>query len=168
MVLFSYRLFSVAFVFSQTKVNLLKSKLKIGEQTELVYEITYSEKEGQLSFIPHQATIPCLIILENSTLNTEKISNLEIIGEFKDSLYKLKKNLFGLVNIKLHLGIQEILLFLKLQFLRKIPYMNLMKFLFMSLVQNCKKEKKYTILKNNLLRCQKIIFQSLKLIGICF
>lgn len=85
--------FSFSLVFSQTEVKLLKSTLKIGEQTELIYQITFPEKEGQLSFIPHQKTIPSIIFNENSSLNTEKISQLEIIKPFKDSIYKIKNQL---------------------------------------------------------------------------
>jgi hypothetical protein len=79
--------------FTQTKTELKKSRLKIGEQTELKYQIRYDENLGQLSFIPHQNHIPCLMKLKNSSLNTEKLIELEIVKAFKDTIYKENKNI---------------------------------------------------------------------------
>jgi hypothetical protein len=81
-----------SFCFSQTKVELKKQFLKIGEQTELIYQIRYEEKQGQLSFIPHQNSIPCIVV-KNSSLNAEKTIDLEILKPFKDSIFKEKNSL---------------------------------------------------------------------------
>jgi hypothetical protein len=74
--------------FAQTKVSLEKKRLKIGEQTELKYEISFSDKEGQLSFIPYKGSIPCLVEIKNSSIQSNKLVNIEILGDFKDTLFK--------------------------------------------------------------------------------
>ncbi|MES2587629.1 MAG: hypothetical protein V4622_01540 [Bacteroidota bacterium] len=88
-------LFSAFFgtAFSQTKSGIKNSHLKIGEQTELFYELKYKKEDGQLSFFPLAKTITCLRQTKNSKINTEEPVELEILSPFEDTIIQQKQNL---------------------------------------------------------------------------
>lgn len=80
-------------VFSQTKASIKNTRLKIGEQTEITYELKYKKEEGQLSFFPHSKTISCLKRSKTSKINTEDPIDLEILIPFKDTIIQTKNGL---------------------------------------------------------------------------
>lgn len=75
---------------SQTNSYLKKGELKIGEQTELTYEFSYHDNPDSIIFHPFSKIIPCYKRTKVSSLNNSETSEIEIIGQFKDSL--IKKN----------------------------------------------------------------------------
>ena len=75
-------------VLAQPSVRLLRDKIKIGEQTELIYEFKGDVFKKDL-FPKHERVIQCDLIGNK----TKKITNLEIIGNFNDSLTKNKKGI---------------------------------------------------------------------------
>ena len=75
-------------VLAQPSVRLLRDKIKIGEQTELIYQFKGDVFKKDL-FPIHERVIRCDLIGNK----TKKITNLEIIGFFNDSLTKNKKEI---------------------------------------------------------------------------
>jgi hypothetical protein len=63
-------------------------EIAIGEQTEILYEFRFSEKDGQISFVPLKDKIKCLRSLTKQSLAENDDCSLEIIKPFKDTLLK--------------------------------------------------------------------------------
>jgi len=72
-------------VMAQPSVRLLRDKIKIGEQTELIYQFKGTDFKSEF-FPKNEKVIKCDLIGNN----TKKFTNLEIIGFFNDSLTKNK------------------------------------------------------------------------------
>lgn len=68
-----------------------KSTLKIGEQTEIYYELNLDSEYDAVRFEPKMRLITCDIVQKNSQLSSGQKVNIEIIGEFQDSLAYGKK-----------------------------------------------------------------------------
>jgi len=75
-------------VFAQPSVRLLRDKIKIGEQTELIYQFKGDVFKKDL-FPKHEKVIKCAIIGNK----TKKSTDLEIIGLFNDTLIKNKNEI---------------------------------------------------------------------------
>lgn len=75
-----------ALVRSQTNSRMAKPDLQIGEQTEVIYEIHLSDRKDKVRFEPKMGLMPADVVLENSSLSSGKKANLEIIGDFHDSI----------------------------------------------------------------------------------
>ncbi len=88
-------------VFSQTKSSIKNARLKIGEQTEITYQLKFKKEEGQLSFFPHSKTISCLKRSKSSKVNTEDPIDVEILIPFKDTIIQAKNGLIWLGKYKI-------------------------------------------------------------------
>lgn len=99
-ILFILSIFFPLGIFSQTNAYLKKGELMIGEQTELVYEFILPN-HSKPSFQAHSKIIPCNKRNGVSMINSGEPAELEIIGEFKDTIIKQK-------NSKLWRGIYKI------------------------------------------------------------
>ena len=75
-------------VCAQPSVLLLRDKIKIGEQTELIYQFKGDVFKKDL-FPVHEKVIKCAIIGNK----TKKSTDLEIIGLFNDTLKKNKNEI---------------------------------------------------------------------------
>lgn len=82
-------LFYAGILSAQTRVYFKNNNLQIGEQTELVYEFLIQSGSEAVKFEPFSKMIPCEKRLANSNLSSHN-AELEIIGEFKDTILKQK------------------------------------------------------------------------------
>ncbi|MCE3295500.1 MAG: hypothetical protein K0R65_1214 [Crocinitomicaceae bacterium] len=87
--------FSIAFLtccslLGQSSAYVKKGELQIGEQTELVYEFPFEGEAQNLKFQPYTKIIPCLRRSQTSMVSSGDAVNLEIIGEFKDTILTKK------------------------------------------------------------------------------
>jgi hypothetical protein len=73
---------------AQPKSGVMKGELQIGEQTELIYEFSFTKKDEKLSFIPLQNEIKCIRYSEVNNLTDPERIPLEIIGNFNDSTFQ--------------------------------------------------------------------------------
>jgi hypothetical protein len=76
---------------AQTSQRLNNSEIKIGEQTELIYELIFSKDEGKINFIPNYKTIKTFKKNKNGSIDSTKFYDLEIIENFKDSVIYLNR-----------------------------------------------------------------------------
>ncbi|MGV3631999.1 MAG: hypothetical protein ACO1O6_12385 [Bacteroidota bacterium] len=84
-------LFFVCFsLLAQNSAYVKKGELQIGEQTELVYEFPFEGDASQVKFQPFNKIIPCLRRSQTSTVSSGDAVELEIIGEFKDTVLSKK------------------------------------------------------------------------------
>lgn len=78
------------FSWSQASARIVKNKLKIGEQTEIFYELELASENDRIRFEHKVGVIPCDPVSGSNVTSGDKI-NLEIIGNFKDSIFYGKK-----------------------------------------------------------------------------
>lgn len=79
-------LFSLTLTWGQGSSYFKKGELQIGEQTTLTYEIVLPNKIVKPLFQHHSKIIPCNRRNGNSYVNTGAAAELEVVGEFSDTV----------------------------------------------------------------------------------
>lgn len=75
---------------AQSSAYIKKGELQIGEQTELVYEFPFEGDAEKLQFQPYAKIIPCMRRSQTSAISSGDPVELEILGEFKDTILSKK------------------------------------------------------------------------------
>ncbi len=86
----SIAFFSCCALLAQSKAYVKQGELQIGEQTELIYEFAFEKDAEPPQFQPYNKIIPCLRRSQTSEVSLGDAVELEILGEFKDTI--LSKN----------------------------------------------------------------------------
>ena len=79
---------------SQGKSYLNDSLIKLGQQTELIYEFSFPKEQGKVVFQQMKSKIPCAIQQLEGKINENNKSSLEILKQFKDTLFKQSNQIY--------------------------------------------------------------------------
>lgn len=85
---FLFALFISISVLGQGKAYLSRESIKIGEQTELIYEFIYAENDGKAVYQPLQKEIACYLQQNRASVAENNQIFLEILEPFTDTLFK--------------------------------------------------------------------------------